>query len=194
MSNSFKKIGLLLGSLLLMIGLGSGMDNAFAGQDAESSLINWFGAKRTASEHEIANVITAEKDRLMGELKIALQGEKQRAEEELAAFTENEKRIRTAALQEYAAALIENMETDLTEEKEAIIADLDAKHNQAIKDLEKKITPTKPIAVPEAEAKPDTTPVPEAGTQPVLPSEPDAETEPSVVPEPLPETIPESAL
>lgn len=60
-SFSFKKIGIVLGALLLMLGLGSGVNMAFAGQDAGSSLLNWFAVKRTVAEQEIADAITAEK-------------------------------------------------------------------------------------------------------------------------------------
>jgi len=203
LGNSFKKIGLLLGALLLTVGLGSGMNNAFAGQDAGSSLINWFGAKRTASEQEISGAITAEKDRLMSELKIAMQEVKKSAEEELAAFTKDEKQKRTIALQEYAATLKANMKIDLTKEKEAIIADLDAEQKQAIEDLEKPSAPIKPtptpgaevITAPEpgAEVKPDATPEPELAAPPVLPSESDTVTEPEPEPEPEPASEPEKA-
>ncbi|WP_338655128.1 hypothetical protein V6B14_03280 [Sporosarcina psychrophila] len=200
MGNSFKKIGLLLGALLLTIGLGSGMNNAFAGQDAGSSLINWFGAKRTASEQEISGAITAEKNRLMDELRISMQQVKQSAEEELVKFTSDEKQKRTKALQEYAAELKANMEIDLTEEKQAIIADLDAEHEQAIKDLEKPGAPIEPTPTPEADVEPkpalepgteviaDPIPEPDLGTKPVLPSESDAEPKPEPASEP--ETAP----
>jgi len=202
LGNSFKKIGLLLGALLLTIGLGSGMNNAFAGQDAGSSLINWFGAKRTASEQEISGAITAEKNRLMDELRISMRQVKQSAEEELVKFTSDEKQKRTKALQEYAAELKANMEIDLTKEKEAIIAELDAEHEQAIKDLNTPATPIKPTPSPKPEAemkpgpapepaeevKPDPIPEPELGTQPVLPSESDTETKPEPATEP--ETAP----
>ncbi|WP_342539099.1 hypothetical protein MKY15_04245 [Sporosarcina sp. FSL K6-1540] len=195
---SFKKIGLLLGALLLTIGLGSGMNNAFAGEDAGSSLINWFGAKRTVSEQEISGAITVEKDKLMGELKIALQEAKQSAEDELAKFTEEQKQIRTSELQKFAANLKANIEIDLTKEKEAIIAELDAEHKQAIEDLENPaapINPTpkpgvepEPAPEPGAEVKPEPTPEPELETQPVLPSESD--TEPKPEPASEPETAP----
>jgi len=181
---SFKKIGLLLGALLLTIGLGSGMNNAFAGQDAGSSLINWFGAKRTASEQEISGAITVEKNRLMDELRISMLQVKKEAEEELVAFTEDQKQIRTSELQKHAATLKANMKIDLTKEKEAIIADLDAKQKQAIEDLEKPGAPIKPTPTPEAEVKPDPIPEPELGTQPVLPSESDKETKPEPASEP----------
>ena len=193
---SLKKIGLLLGALLLTIGLGSGMNNAFAGQDAGSSLINWFGAKRTASEQDISGAITAEKNRLMDELKISMQQVKLEAEEELAAFTEKEKQERTKALQEYAAELKANMEINLTEEKQAIIAELDAKLKQDIENLEKNTTPieTTPEANPGAEVKPETAPNPEAEVQPNPTPETENEPKPEPVPEPAtqPETGPET--
>lgn len=191
---SFKKIGLLLGALLLTIGLGSGMNNAFAGEDAGSSLINWFGAKRTASEQEISGAITAEKDKLMGELKIALQEAKQSAEDELAKFTEEQKQIRTSELQEFAATLKANIEIDLTKEKEAIIAELDAEHKKAIEDLKNPAAPIKPIPKPGTEVKPEPTPEPEVETQPVLPTESDTEpkSEPASEPETAPITEPTS--
>jgi len=200
LGKSVKKIGLLLGALLLTIGLGSGINNAFAGQDAGSSLMNWFGAKRTASEQEISGAITAEKNRLMDELRISMQQVKQSAEEELATFTKDEKQKRTIALQEYAAELKANMKIDLTKEKEAIIAELDAEHKQAIEALENPAAPTKPTPTPEAnpkpepapepgaEVKPDPIPEPELGTKPVLPSESD--TEPKPEPASEPETAP----
>lgn len=164
---SYKKIAILLGVLLLTIGLGNGMNMAFAGQDAGSSILNWFAAKKTVSEQEIAEAIDAEKNQLMEELKIALQEEKQRVEEELAAFTEDEKQKRTIALQEYAEYLKANMTTDLTEEKEAIIAELDAEYNQAIEELNNSATPI------------EATPQPELGTEEELDSgmEPDTEEE-----------------
>lgn len=82
----------------------------------------------------------------MGELKVALEEEKQRVEEELATFIVGEKNRRTLALQEYAASLKANIATDLTEEKEAIIADLDAEYDQAIDKLNNASTST-PIEI-----------------------------------------------
>ncbi|MBO0588888.1 hypothetical protein [Sporosarcina sp. E16_8] len=198
---SYKKIGLLLGALLLTISLGSGMNRAFAGQDVGSSLINWLGAKKTVSEQEISEAITSEKNRLMDELKIALQDEKNRAEEELAAFTEDEKLKRTSALREYAATLKENMKTDLTEEKEAIIADLDAQYNQTVQELNKptSIKPKpgseiKPGPASETEVKPDSTPESEAGIQSELTPKTDAETNPEPAPETEVATKPDPTL
>jgi len=198
--NSFKKIGLLLGALLLTIGLGSGMNNAFAGQDAGSSLINWFGIQKTNSEQKISSAITAEKTRLMGELKVALQEEKQRAKEELASFTEKEKQKRTIALQEYADSLIANMTTDLTEEKETIIAELDAEHSENIKDLNQPSTssgsaPPAPEVEQIPEVKPESTPQPnldvEIGNDNDSATKPGAETE--IQPDSVPESDPTSA-
>jgi len=172
------------------------MNNAFAGQDAGSSLINWFGAKKTASEQEISGAITEEKNRLISELKIAMQEVKQDAEEELAKFTKDEKQKRTIALQEYAATLEAKMEIDLTEEKEAIIAELDAKQKQDIEDLENSTTPVEPTLEPNPgvevqpvpEPKPDPAPETEEGTKPELVPEPEA----AAKPDPSPETTPES--
>ena len=183
MWKKLKKIGLLLGALLLTIGLGSGMNMAFAGQDAGSSLMNWFGAKKTTSEQEIAEAITGEKNRLMDGLRVALLEEKQRAEEELAAFTDNEKQIRTSALQEYAESLKANIKIDLTEEKEAIIADLDAEYNQAIEELNKPSTPIEPAPTPEEEVEKEPALEQEAEAEPDLKSEVEAEMDSVLVPD-----------
>ncbi len=190
---NFKKTGFILGVLLLTIGLGSGMNMAFAGQDAGSLLANWFGAKKTASEQEIAKAITEEKDRLMGELKIALQDEKKRAEEELAAFTIEEIDRRTSALQEYAETLKANMKTDLTEEKELIIVDLDAKYNQAIEELNKPTTPIESAPPPEPGVDPDLKSDVETEKDEITASKPGADegTSQNPVPEPEAEVKPE---
>jgi len=176
------------------------MNNAFAGQDAGSSLINWFGIQKTNSEQEISSAITAEKTRLMGTLKVALQEEKQIAKEELAAFTEKEKQKRTRALQEYADSLKASMKIDLTEEKEAIIVELDAEHNQKIKDLNQPSTsngtaPPAPEVEQVPEVKPESTPQPkpdvEIGEDNDSAPKPEAETEKQA--DPIPESDPVAA-
>ncbi|KAA0955552.1 hypothetical protein FQ087_13155 [Sporosarcina sp. ANT_H38] len=216
---NYKKVTILLGAFLISIGLGSGMNMAFAGQSIESSFANWFGAKKTASEQEIAAAITAEKDRLMDDLKVALQEEMESAKKELEAFTIDEQNRRTLALQEYAANLKADMKTDLTEEKQAIIADLDAKYEKAVEELNKPSTPIElvPPQQPEVEGKPETTPEPgteltpdlkpegekgedsalkpETGTnpEPTPTPEPDAGTKPNPAPEPESATKPDPA-
>lgn len=184
-SFNFKKICIVLGALLLILGLGSGMNMVFAGQDAGSSLLNWFGVKRTAAEQEIAVAITEEKKRLMGELKTALEEEKQRVEEELAAFIIEEKDRRILALQEYAASLKANIATDLTEQKEAIIADLDAQYVQAIDELNKPSAPTPTPIEMVLPSEPGVDPDVETERDEIIVSKPEADEE--VIQNPAPE-------
>ncbi|WP_172371500.1 hypothetical protein [Sporosarcina jiandibaonis] len=189
---SIKKIGILLGVLVLTIGLGSGMNNVFAGQDAGSSLINWFEAKKTASEQEISEAIAAVKNRLMDELRIAMQEEKKKAEDELAAFTQEEKKKRTKALEEYADTLKANLKIDNTKEKAGINASLDAIQKEAIEKMDKITAKGNPGPKPGGKVKstpdsvpvvePDSTPEPETLTQPK--SAPEPEPEPETTPEP----------
>ncbi|AMQ07731.1 hypothetical protein [Sporosarcina psychrophila] len=195
---SFKKVGILLGALMLTIGLGNGMNMAFAGQGIDSLLATWFASEKDKAIEDIDRAIEEEIASLSKELKVAVEKEKQRAEEDLAAFTIKEKDLRTRALKEHAATLKAKIEIDLTKEKEAIIAELDAKQKQAIEDLENPAVPIKPTPKPEvkpvpapepgAEVKPEPTPEPELEIKPVLPSE--SETEPKSEPASEAETAP----
>lgn len=191
---SFKKVGILLGALLLTIGLGNGMNMAFAGQGIDSLLATWFESEKDKAVEGIDKAIEEEIASLSKELRVAVEKEKKNAEEELAKFTEDQKQIRTSELQDFAATLKANIKIDLTKEKEAIIAKLDAKQKQDIEDLKKTSTPIEPIPEPSPGVivQPDPTPETEEGTKPELAPEPEPEATAKPDPDASPETTPES--
>ena len=131
----FKRILIVIGALFLSISIGSGVKSAFAGQDINSLLTNWFSAKKTESIQKIDVAITTEKDLLMVELKKGLQTEIQLAEEELAQFTQDEIDLRVDGLRSYADELLTNLSIDNSDEQAKIAATLNAIYEQALKQM-----------------------------------------------------------
>ncbi|MFD1205917.1 hypothetical protein ACFQ38_12535 [Sporosarcina contaminans] len=145
---SFKKVCILCAVLLLSIALGTGMNKAFAGQNIQSLFTSWFITKKEASIEQIDQAIASEKERLMGELREAIREEILRADAELAQFTAEETALRVKMLQDYAANLLGGLQIDLTDEKAAIIADLDAALAEAMAQLDYYSKMTPPVSNP----------------------------------------------
>lgn len=132
---TFKRILIVIGALFLSISIGSGVKSAFAGQDINSLLTNWFNAKKTESINQIDQAITNEKDLLMVELKKGLQKEIQLAEKELAQFTQDEIDLRVDELRSYADELLLNMSIDNSDEQAAIASTLNVIYEEALKQM-----------------------------------------------------------
>ncbi|WP_172371541.1 hypothetical protein [Sporosarcina jiandibaonis] len=132
---AFKRILIVVGALFLSISIGSGVKSAFAGQDINSLLTNWFNSKKTESINQIDKAITNEKELLMVELKKGLQAEIQHAEDELAQFTQDEIELRVEGLRSYADELLMNMSFDNSDEQAEISATLNAIYEQALKQM-----------------------------------------------------------
>ncbi|QUW21229.1 hypothetical protein JSQ81_15645 [Sporosarcina sp. Marseille-Q4063] len=130
-----KRILIVVGALFLSISIGSGVKSAFAGQDINSVLTNWFNAKKTESINQIDKAITNEKELLMAELKKGLQTEIQLAEDELAQFTQDEIALRVDRLRSYADDLLRNMSIDNSDEQAKIAATLNAIYEQALEQM-----------------------------------------------------------
>lgn len=145
---SFKKVCILCAVLLLSIALGTGMNKAFAGQNIQSLFTSWFITKKEASIEQIDQAIASEKERLMGELREAIREEILRADAELAQFTAEETALRVKMLQDYAANLLGGLQIDLSDEKAAIIADLDAALAEAMAQLDYYSKTTPPVSNP----------------------------------------------
>ena len=131
----FKRILIVIGALYLSFSIGSGVKSAFAGQDINSLLTNWFTAKKTESINKIDEAITTEKDLLMVELKKGLQTEIKLAEKELVQFTQEEIDLRLNGLRNFADELLLNMSFDNSDEQAEISATLNAIYEQALEQM-----------------------------------------------------------
>ena len=184
----------VFGALILSVTIGSGMTTAYADTDISSLLTSWFNNKQTESIQEIDQAITAEKNILIADLKKELQKEMKAAEKELDKFTDEEKKNRIKALQDYAKQLIKNMEIDNKDQKKEITTKYDAIIEQAIAQMNGVEIPA-PKAAPEPTTKPDkpkenpiTEPNPTPSPEPII--EPPPVTEP-IQPPPVSESVTE---
>lgn len=144
----FKKVSLLFATLILTFALGSGMNQAFAGQGIQSLLTSWFDSKKEASIQQIDLEITSEKERLMAELKEVVSADIKRADAELAQFTEDEINSHVSQLQSYANELMKSLHFDNSEERAKIKANLDAAFAEAKSLIDNAVTakpPTSPV-------------------------------------------------
>lgn len=121
----------LVGTLFLSAGIISSINVAFADQDIEAMLINWFNKQKTNSIESIEQAVMTEKETQLKRLKEELQLEIKEAEQELNAFTEAEKEKRVKNLQIYTDELIKNYKIDNFEEKSNITSELDLILQQA---------------------------------------------------------------
>lgn len=152
---TFKRILIVVGALFLSISIGSSMKSAFAGQDINSLLSNWFNTKKTESIQKIDEAITTEKDLLMIELKDGMQQEIQLAEEELTRFTQDEIESRINGLRDFADELLSNISIDNSNEQAEIIATLDSIYEQAIEQMKEIMIVTYEESEQNADETPD---------------------------------------
>lgn len=117
--NQKKKIGkskLVVSTLLLTIGISTSVNVAFANEDINAMLSNWFDKKTNESISDIEVAINEEKAKSMEILKQELEVEMNDAEIKVNAFTEQEKQKRVAELKQYTEQLISEMQSlDQTE-------------------------------------------------------------------------------
>lgn len=108
------------------------MTVAFADQDIEGLLSNWFAKQQTKSIETIENAIMSEKEIQMQRLKEELQIEMNDAKKQMDQFTEMEKKRRIHDLKAHTNELIKNIKVDNSKEKEAVINELNKIVNDAI--------------------------------------------------------------
>lgn len=150
-----KKVGILIGALILTISIGSGVKTTFADADVSTMLINWFNNKQSESIQEIDAAITAEKEILLAQLRTELKIEMEAAEQELEEFTENQKATRIASLREHAENLIANLDIDNSEQQAAITSNFNSIIEQAIAEMNGVAIPTPPVKDKPKPEKPD---------------------------------------
>jgi len=151
-----KRVKLLIGTLFLSIGVGSSISVAFADQDIQGLLTNWFAKQQTHSIETIEHAVMSEKEIQMQRLKEELQVEMDDAKKQLDQFTDQEKQKRVNDLKTHTDELIKNLKIDNSKEKAAIIDQLDKITNDAIKKMDNVSKTKKSAEEPVKEALTDT--------------------------------------
>lgn len=129
---------ILVGVLLLSGMIVGNIGVAFADQDVNALLTNWFNKKGQESMSSIEKAIMTEKEQQKARLKEELQLEMSNSAKLLEQYTEEEKNKRVLALRQYADQLLEEMKLENNkEEKQRIAAEMDKEIQKAIKQLEK---------------------------------------------------------
>ncbi|MGE7769321.1 hypothetical protein ACQKMK_02150 [Viridibacillus arvi] len=172
------KLAMILGILLIGFSLGNGMKSAFADQDLQTMLTNWFNIKKTNSVSEIDQAITAEKEQLIGNIKGEIQLEMKRTADELATFKNAEKEQRIAALRDYTSELIANKKSSIREDKEADMESYEAEINWIVEEAIAKINGT-PISEKPKQAPDSTKPNPDTSKDTEPSTKPDSSTDPA---------------
>ncbi|WML41462.1 hypothetical protein RCG19_07380 [Neobacillus sp. OS1-2] len=131
-----KRAKLLLGTLFLSMGVGSSITVAFADQDIEGSLGNWFANQQAKSIETIEKAIMSEKEIQLQRLKEELQLEMTNAKQQMDQFTEKEKKQRIKDLKAHTDELIKNLKVDHSSEKAAVINQLNTIQNEAIEKMD----------------------------------------------------------
>lgn len=126
---------LLIGVLLLSFLAIGNVGVAFAGDDINSLLTNWFNQKGAQSVSTIEQAIQSEKEVQKQRLKEELQLKISESAKQLDQFTEEEKQNKVQSIKEYADQLISNMKIDNSEQKQQITAKMDAVIQKAKDDL-----------------------------------------------------------
>ncbi|WP_066315914.1 hypothetical protein [Bacillus sp. FJAT-29814] len=127
-------VGVLILSGLIVGNIGV----AFADQDVNALLTNWFNKKGKESISSIEKAIMTEKEQQKARLKEELELEMSNSAKLLEQYTEEEKNKRVLALRQYADQLLEEMKLENNkEEKQRIAAEMDKEIQKAIKQLEK---------------------------------------------------------
>ncbi|WP_042462232.1 hypothetical protein [Neobacillus dielmonensis] len=129
---------LLIGVLLLSAVMVGHIGVAFADQDINSLLTNWFNKKGQDSVSSIEKAIAAEEEQQKLRLKEELQTELADSAQLLDQYTQEEKQRRILELQQYADKLIEDMKLENNQaEKARIAAEMDKEVQKAIKAMDK---------------------------------------------------------
>lgn len=156
--NLSKRLKLLIGTLFLGIVIGSSLNIAFANQDIQSMLTNWFDNQKTNSIELIESAVTTEKEKQLQRVKKQVEKEVSNAERELKQFTNKEKKQRVKTIKKYANELIKGMETDTSEDQTEITNELDSIVEKAINQMnnvKSTATPTQPEADEPTDNKPE---------------------------------------
>lgn len=119
-----KKRKWLLGAVVLIVFFGGSLNVVFADENIQSVLTNWFDQKKTASISEIEEAIDAEQQKQTVRLQEALRPEIEKLNEQLNAFTDQEKEKSIQVIQGHADQLIANIDLNGAEEKEKVVAEL----------------------------------------------------------------------
>ncbi|MDW0116091.1 hypothetical protein QTL97_04025 [Sporosarcina thermotolerans] len=190
--SSLQKCKFLIGALLLIGIIGSGVSITFANQDIQSLLMNWFDTQRGHVLDEIKEAIDLEHEIQTGRLKEELHSEIQMANERLQAFTMEEKERRTSELRRYADELINGFVNDNLENENSVRDELDSIFQSAVNEMNRVVNEGNigqtPIEEPESpeEEEPGEEPEPETEPDPEQDPDPDPDSDPN--PDPNPET------
>lgn len=131
---SFKRV--FIGTVLLIMIIGSSMSVAFAEQDIEALLTNWFVKNQEEAIEGLEKSVQDEQEEQTKRLKEALQIEVKEAEEELEQFTEQQKEQISEELKEYVDTIIGSMNVNHDDEKQRIETELNTILEEAKKEIE----------------------------------------------------------
>lgn len=129
------KSSLLVKTCIVGVFMFSSTSLAFANQDLNGLLTNWFEKKGNESIQLIDEVISNERDNQTHRIKEELQKELRKSEEDLAKFTKHEIDTRVKELRKHADQIIKNLSIDNKEEKAQLISHLDKIVSQAVSEM-----------------------------------------------------------
>ncbi|SHG16642.1 hypothetical protein [Ornithinibacillus halophilus] len=129
------KLKVLITSILFIITVLSSFGMAFANEDIQSLLTNWFTDQREVAIESIESAIMTEKDQQKVALQSYIKEAIQSSEKEIKQFTEEEKKRRVQEIKSHAQTLMNNFEVNNKEEKSQIQSEFDAILKRAMEDL-----------------------------------------------------------
>lgn len=160
-----KQIKFLICSLFLAVGIGSSINVAFANENIQLMLVNWFDKQKASSTEIIESAIMSEKEVQVKRIKEQLQKEISSAKQQLNKFTVKEKEARILAIRNHANTLMQNMSIDTAKEQTEINSQLDNILADAISRMNQVSISILPEQANSAESAEDN--IPETTEQPI---------------------------
>ena len=134
---------IVIGILFLIIFAGSSATIAFADHNISGLLTEWFDRKTEESVEEIEEVILKEQQKQTEKLEAELHMAIETAEQEMQIFLEAEKEYRVEEIRQYASFLMEEIEIDDAERKEAKLQELERILNEAKAEMDQMLADEK---------------------------------------------------
>lgn len=131
-----KHIQLFFMTVFMLVLIGGGIHVVFADENIRSLLFDWFERKEEESVKTLETSISAEQEKQINRLKDELQKTIAEAEERIDTFTENEKQIRVAELEQHANDILETLTIDEVAKEEEVKEQLMEIVDQAISEMD----------------------------------------------------------
>ncbi|ANE46506.1 hypothetical protein SY83_09695 [Paenibacillus swuensis] len=132
-------------SLIIVIAGTTGI--SYADVDIAGSLRSWYSSKTESAVSSLEQAVQSETDQQKAILKEELQRQLEQSAKDLDAFTEEQKQLHIAAIQQYANTLLQNVEINSKQDRQQILAKLQLITDSAVQAMNALVESYEPPAV-----------------------------------------------